>query len=57
MKNRLIYRIRYWVNINEEYGEWHTTGLMTQKSAKAIKDDLLKSHDLVEIYKDEHETN
>jgi hypothetical protein len=47
------FRVRYWVWVNEHFGEWHTTGLMKKREAELVKRHLEISHDKVEVYKDE----
>lgn len=47
------YRIKYWVWINPEFGEWHRTGLMSKDSAEKVAKHLRLSHEMVEIYYDE----
>lgn len=54
MKN-IKYRVKYWVWINEYYGEWHRTGLMSKKEADKMKQHLAMSHEQVEVYLDEDE--
>lgn len=55
MKKHARYRIKYWVWINADYGEWRRTGLTTKESAEIIAKSLRKSHEQVEVYFDDDE--
>ena len=38
------YRVKYWRWVNENFGEWVKTGLMTKYNAEMIAENLRKSH-------------
>lgn len=49
------YRIKYWRIVNDYYGEWVITGLMTRSNAERFAGHLRESHEMVEVYRDEYE--
>jgi len=56
MKNRnQKYRVKYWRQVNPEFGEWVKTGLMSKDSAEKVAESLREYHELVEVYEDENE--
>lgn len=57
MKEKPVYRIKYWRYVNPESGEWVRTGLTTKASAERIAESLRKSHEQVEVYVDEEEAH
>jgi hypothetical protein len=53
MRRNVKYRVKYWRWINNHYGEWCRTGLMTQESAEKVAESFRQSHEQVEVYRDE----
>jgi hypothetical protein len=51
----LKYRVKYWRWVNDQFGEWYRTGLMTKENAEKIAESLHEIHEKVEVYKDEDE--
>lgn len=49
------YRVRYWNPVNEYYGEWILTGLMNEKTAQSIAENLRLTFNNVKVIKDEYE--
>ena len=47
------WRVKYWRWINEQAGEWCSTGLMTQENASKVAESLRQSHEQVEVYYDD----
>ena len=55
-ETKQIYRVKYWIYVNEHYGEWRRTGLMTFDNALKVAESLAVSHHQVELYADDEET-
>ena len=47
------WRIKYWQWVNDYYGEWVRTGLMSKGNAENLAEHLKQYHELVEIYYDD----
>jgi len=51
----MIYRVKYWRQVNPEFGEWVHTGLMKKEHAEQLAEDLCNRHEKVEVIIDESE--
>lgn len=50
MQKDIKYRVKYWRWVNEYYGEWYRTGLMTKEKAEKAAESFRQSHENVEVY-------
>lgn len=48
------YRIKYWRRVNDHYGEWVRTGLITKYGALKTAEFFLKHYENVNIYEDDN---
>lgn len=53
VKRKFEYRVRYWVQLNDEFGEWNLTGLTDRNSAEKIAEELMKYHNPVMVIRDD----
>ena len=49
------YRVKYWVWVNPNHGEWRNTGLMQKEHAELVAANLRYTHEKVEVYEDDNE--
>ncbi len=50
-----IYRVKYWIYVNADFGEWRRTGLMTFDNALKVAQSLAERHHQVQLYADGEE--